>query len=280
MFFIRPEVAPTVSYRSIGKSLLKQIEVFEINQFDNVFCLVYNAVWIKILKSIDTQFKFGYYLFDEVRLNAHNCKLNIKRTKLDVFACNNSDIIFAISKGVANNRKSYLEKIVVIGNGSFFDGCTTKLREQNNKSVAFIGNFRSWIDKKLFRNLIELKKDYEFHIVGPVEKNMQNYLKILLNDYRNVFYDGIKSKETIKGEYGKYVCVLIPYIQNAFIYCTRPIKIFESVFEKTPVVTIPISGLDENEYIRFAKTPDEFSLAIEDLYNNPQILILNCLTIL
>ena len=101
------------------------------------------------------------------------------------------------------------------------------------------------------------------------EKNMQNYLKILLNDYKNVSYDGIKSKETIKEEYGKYVCVLIPYIQNAFIYCTRPIKIVESVFEKTPVVTIPISGFDENEYIRFAKTPEEFSLAIEDLYNNP-----------
>jgi hypothetical protein len=265
-FFIRPEVVPNIFYKSVCKSFIRQLSThFNFNNFSNVFCLVYNALWIKVLSHMKNSIVIGYYLFDEVRLNADSNKPNKKRTKLDKFACLHSDIIFAISNGVANNRKEFSKKITVVGNGS---SVSKAKRTQINisKSVAFIGNFRAWIDKKLLCDLVKIKSDYDFHIIGPVEKNMRPFLNKLKEDNKNVFYEGIKSKEEINDEYSKYLCILIPYIQNDFIHCTRPIKIVESVFQKTPVITVPVSGYDECDFIKFATTADEFADIIDSYY--------------
>lgn len=265
IFILRPEISPSCFSGFIFRQLLKQLSHFwNLDSFQKWFSLAYDPTWVQIVSRKPRRFIQGYYLFDEVRLNADTCKINKKRARKDDFACKCADIIFAISKGVIQNRPQYKEKMLLVGNGSVFNGRLNEPKNTKGK-FAFIGNFRSWIDTTLLTQTIKRLQDYEFHIIGNIESDMAEYLDFLKQNFPNVVYDGKKPKEEIAEEYRKYSCIIIPYIQNKFIYCTRPIKIVEALFEQTPVVTVPVSGYDESDFIRFARTPEEFEEQIRSI---------------
>lgn len=75
----------------------------------------------------------------------------------------------------------------------------------------------------------------------------------ILTKYKNVKYYGEVSKGEVHNWYKKFDVILVPYKQNEFMKATRPIKIVESIFASTPVVSIPITGYEECSFIRFAK---------------------------
>ncbi len=263
LFILRPEICPVFLYKVIAFQFWKKIqECFPDINNRKINLLIYNAFWVKILKGSHPNLNIGYYLFDEVRYNAHDNSINKKRYKEDEFACANSNFLLTISQKLADSRKAYNSNIKVIGNGA--------VKPLNNyagvripKSVAFIGNFRNWVDKDLLRGIIESRPDLMFAFVGNVETNMKLYLEDLLNNYRNTAYFGKVCKNRIHEAYQMFSCVIVPYLQNEFIQATRPIKIVESVLAGTPVVTIPMDGYSQSDYIKFATDVDGFCKEID-----------------
>lgn len=269
MFPLRAEISPKFLHNDISRRFWKSVDhvCCGINRYKEVRLIIYNAFWAKILANSIPNLKIGYYLFDEVRNNASDNSVNLKRYREDLSACQLSYKIFAMSQKIADARPEFSSKMTVLGNGaSVYDGERQAVR---HKSVAFIGNFRDWIDMELLTNLIQLRKDIDFYFVGPIEQNMHSSFNALLNQNTNVFYCGCVDKIMVHSMYTMFNMIIIPYKQNEFIEATRPIKIVESVLSGTPVITIPMCGYEESEYIRFAKDVETFSTEIDFLLNHP-----------
>lgn len=267
---VRAEIAPSFIYPLIAKQMWNSIKKFRPTiMTEHVDLLVYNALWVPILKDTHPDMKIGYYLFDEVRNNGADNTIDKKRYYFDEIACKQSDAIFTMTKMLADSRAKYNSNITVVGNGALVPASFAKPDVVFPKSIAFIGNLRDWFDEKLFEQLVAKRPDITFVFVGPVEDNMKQYLKGLLDKYLNVVYFGKVKKEDMPTVYRMFSGVIIPYRKNPFIQATRPIKIVESVMSGTPVVTIPVDGYQEGPFIRFANTVDEFSERIDWIMSHP-----------
>lgn len=267
LLVLRPELVPDFGRKLIVKQFWNAVVHSEPDIMQcQVYLIVYNAFWVKILEGTHPNMHIGYFLFDEVRLDGD--KIHKKQYRDDDYACSHSDVIFTMTQVLADSRKDYNKKTIVVGNGASF-----KNLPQSNlhikKSVAFVGNFRDWIDKDLLECLVSSMKDFLFVFVGPVEANMKDYMGNLLNRYSNTIYKGKVSKDRVGEIYQMFDVVIVPYVQNKFTQATRPIKIVEAVISGTPVVTIPMDGYEQNRFIRFAKDFNSFGQQIRDLYETP-----------
>lgn len=266
----RPEVLPDGWFPMVRSGFWKSMKQIDPKIFDKqVNLIVYNAYWVQILEGSHPDMKIAYYLFDEVRYNAKDNSLNKIRFRYDEYACRHADVVYTMTKVLAKSRAEYNNNVHVMGNGSILPAVNDIPLFRFPRSVAFIGNFRDWIDEALLESIIESKPDVLFVFAGPVEANMKVYFNYLLDNYDNTIYFGQVSKDRMTVLYRMFNMVIIPYHLNPFIQATRPIKIVESVLAGTPVVTIPMDGYDECEFIRFASDRKTFCNQIDFLLEHP-----------
>lgn len=269
MTFIRPEILPNQLHLYAMRQIKNQLEnIIENYKNRKKIVLYYNWSWNKSLNILGENIKKIYFIYDEVIINAGTGK-EIKGARIgDYLSCKSADLILTMTEPIAEKREEFKDKIIVLGNGSIY----IKSEEENvnriKQSIGFVGNFRDWIDLNLLRTLIEKKSDYFFCFAGPVESNVENQFKNIINNYTNTVYLGKMTKERISEIYKMIDIVIVPYKNNEHIRSTRPIKIVESIFNQTPVITIPMSGYKENQYIRFASNVTEFIEQIDFLESN------------
>lgn len=270
LVYARPEILPDALFSIVCNNFwkyMKRVDSEIMSKHVNI--IVYNAYWVKILKNSHPDMKIAYYLFDEVRYNGSDYSINKKRYMHDEYACRHSDVVYTMTKILAESRAEYNSNILVMGNGSIQPSPTDIPSLKYSRSVAFIGNFRDWVDEEMLESIIKSKLDVLFAFAGPVEDNMCCFLNKLLNTYNNTMYFGKVTKDRMTQLYRMFNIVIIPYKRNPFVQATRPIKIVESVLAGTPVVTIPMDGYDECDFIKFASNESEFSKQIDHLLSNP-----------
>lgn len=276
LFFLRPELLPSIFKRYVSRRFWAAVERCIPNYKDCcINFIVYDAVWVRIVDFTDKNVKIGYYLFDEVRYNGDDCSIDKKRYANDEYACQHSDVIFVMTKALAESRKCYNNHIVVLGNGSVYSP-TIEQTIYLERSVAFVGNFRNWVDNDLLEGLISKRRDITFAFAGSVEDDMLEFLEHLLNTYDNTLYMGKYTKERMIRLYRNFSAIMIPYRHNKFIQATRPIKIVESIMTGIPVITVPIDGYEECPFIRFADDVEAFSRQIDYVLANPIDLNSDC----
>ena len=72
-------------------------------------------------KAKNPDMKIAYYLFDEVRYNGKDNSIDKLRYRQDEYACKYSDIIYTMTKVLADSRAEYNKNIHVMGNGADMD---------------------------------------------------------------------------------------------------------------------------------------------------------------
>lgn len=275
LFLVRHEALPlSVLFSKFvqkyyQKTIWKYVSSIVPDIFErNVFLLSYSSSWLDILSGSHPHMRSAYYLYDEFRHNPDG-SIHLKRSDLDIKACREAGIILAMSDKLVENRMEFADKIKVFGNGAsvalFRD---IKPAQHFPNSVGIIGNIRNWIDKEMLLSIILDNPDLTFVFAGPIEDDMQSYIDGLLT-LDNVEYLGPFKKEEVPSVYTMVDCVIVPYLQNGFIQSTRPIKIVESIFARTPVVTIPVSGYTESDFLRFACDPATFGAQIRYAIAHP-----------
>jgi glycosyltransferase involved in cell wall biosynthesis len=268
IYYVRPEILPNFFNFLISRTLFRQLSKLINFAEYNLSFIVYHPKWVKVVKDFRIKNKVYYYLLDEIHLNADDDRKVKKNIANDKDACEKCDHLFVMTHEIKEKRHEHIDKITVIGNGSRLNN-ETHTEEKLEMSVGFVGNFRNWIDESLLSSLVKNRKDLTFCFVGPIEKNMNKYMTSLLNNNRNTVYFGAASKEEVSYYYRRLNVVIVPYKQNKFMLATRPIKIVESIFAGTPVVSIPMSGYEENSFIKYATNYQEFSDNIDFLIKNP-----------
>ena len=269
MTFLRPEVLSgklhLLAMNQIRKQLTFNIENFE-NRLKNI--LYYDAHWAKSLHILGRDIFKIYYIYDEVCLNASTGQLIKLTCKNDNDSCKKADIILTMTNEIKDRRSQFQEKIINFGNGASLPNEVVNPIGKLQKSIGFIGNFRNWIDFDLLTGLIKKRQDLLFFFAGPIEENVYDEFKKILNSFPNTVYFGVIKKEEISKIYQMIDIVIVPYKSNSHIKSTRPIKVVESIFNKTPVVTVSIDGYKQDQFIRIANTIDQFSEQINYLIAN------------
>ena len=268
MFFVRPEILPNFLQRTCAKSFWRCIKKAypEINE-SNIKIIVYDPCWVRILYGSQDNMRIAYYLYDELRYRSDNGVIDKKSYRRDEYACQHCDLLLTMSGKLAESRIEYGKKTVVVGNGASVKPSSKFLKKIEN-SVAFVGNFRDWIDLDLLEDLIKKRHDKKFIFIGPIQPNMEEAMRSLLNKNLNTFYYGVATKEDIWEIYRMIECVIVPYKTNKFMSATRPIKIVEAILAGTPVVTIPMNGYEQTRFIRYATDVESFSQQIDFVCKN------------
>lgn len=274
LLLLRHELIPVAFKFYVSKVFWKSVAKC-IPNYSNcrIKFLTYDGIWNRILDFKGLDVVKGYYLYDEVRNNGNDNSVNMKRYINDEHACKNSDIIFTMTDVLTESRRCYNNNIITVGNGSVYIP-NIKNTIKLPRSIAFIGNFRDWVDNQLLEELIKLRQDVIFAFAGSIEGNMMPFFEHLINTYDNVLFMGRYSKERMPSLYKNFSAVIIPYQHNEFVQATRPIKIVESIMAGTPVITVPMAGYKSGNFIRFADNVADFSTQIDYVLSNP--IDINC----
>lgn len=174
---------------------------------------------------------------------------------IEIFVCKNSDLITTVSVGLKN--KFYEYKPFIVPNG--FDPELLNIKNFENKNFEknqiYIGYFgsltNSWFNWDL---LIEIAKRYPnwyFEIIGF---GMPENLK--LPD--NIKYVGKVKRENLYYYVKNWNIAIIPFKKSLLSENSDPLKVYEYLYMKKPVVVYGINHLKNYPYIYVANTIDEF----------------------
>lgn len=268
LFVVRPEVAGRWINRLNMVILVRQLEkVLPDIRSRRIRVLVYSGLWAALIRQAFPNSAIGYYVLDEVTRTASTDAVHPKRVALDRTGCDIADAVFLMSSALRSPRIEFSDKLQVIGNGAEAPNHGGRsphpIIKRPLRRIGLIGNFRDWIDRDLLRELVGNRPDLEFGLLGNVETNMAAFVEELVRDHANVTYHGKVAKHDVAAWYREFDVVIVPYRRNTFVSATRPIKIVEAVFAGVPVVSVPVAGYCETEFIRFAVSSEDFSNAID-----------------
>jgi len=182
------------------------------------------------------------------------------------------DLLIGVTSDVVSSyviKGGYQGPAVVVENGcdaQFFRQISHSVennQKHNNQRLVAIyqGGINERLDFDLIHKLVRLLPDWDFWFVGNADYSLDGLQKI--NKEINVKNFGVLSPH----EFGELMCKatvgLIPFVQDAWIKNSLPLKAFEYVACGLPVVTVPIRALERFPMVfDIATNAEEFALAL------------------
>jgi len=265
MILVRELIANHYLNKINGRFLRRSLSELQIiKNADNIFCLFYNPRMYEIAKESFNNPYMLYYVTDEYKYIASNCKINKLLYKYERVIMPNCDLIFTASDKLTERRKKYNKNVFTIGNGTSLKNITQSVGTLKNiswskhNSIGMFGHIRDWIDFNLLEQLIREMPNMTFVYAGAIQKKIESYFLNFVSNNNNCMYLGIIPKEKMNELYKSVSVGIVPYKQNKFIEASKPIKIADFIINGIPVVSVPNSGYKEYYFLKFAKTINEF----------------------
>jgi len=272
MILVRELIANHYLNKINGRLLRRSLSELQIiKNADNIFCLFYNPRMYEIAKESFNNPYMLYYVTDEYKYIASNCKINKLLYKYERVIMPNCDLIFTVSDKLTERRKKYNTNVFTIGNGASLKNIKQSadtLKDINwskYNSIGMFGHIRDWIDFGLLEQLIKEMPNMTFVFAGPIQKKIESYFLNFISKNKNCVYLGVILKEKMPKVYQSVSVGIVPYKQNKFIEASKPIKIAEFIVNGVPVVSVPNYGYKEYYFLKFARTINEFKELITGL---------------
>lgn len=184
------------------------------------------------------------------------------------------DLLIAVSPAVAESYRrntQYEGRIFIAPNGcdaAFFSEFAEKAQERHisrlRRVAIFQGGINRRLDIELLHRLIHILPEWEFWFCGLVDETFKDWRTI--KAHPNVRHFGLLSPEEMAELACSATVGLIPFEKCDWIRNSLPLKAFEYVACKLPVVTVPIDALKPYpDQFTFASTAEEFAHAMECL---------------
>ncbi len=136
-----------------------------------------------------------------------------------------------------------------------------KIKQKGNHIVGYFGALASWIDYDLIQYCASKRPDLEFVLIGPEYDKSFPKNKLIRND--NIHYLGVIPFSFLpKIAIWFDVCIL-PFKINNVTQATNPIKLFEYMSLRKPIVSTSVNEAKKYESVLIGGSYEEFLKKIE-----------------
>ena len=214
-----------------------------------------------------------YYCLDDFPSEIANDRRENVIRSLERRLLTRSDIVFACTRSLFEERKNIRTDVIFIRNGvnvgSFgysanSDDAASDISDIRSPRIGLIGTFDSRIDTTLVFFIAKQRPQWQIVLVGS---NMRNGFNIReFKKYPNMHNLGFKENKLLPRYINAMDVCIIPYHTEGFNRYIFPMKILEYLAAGKPVVSTYLPELEEfREVIKLSNERNDFLGNIESL---------------
>lgn len=170
-----------------------------------------------------------------------------------------------ISKHHCNSKK-----IVLIRNGyenKVFESYEKTPLELKHPNAVYIGTIDEWFDFESIIKYARKNRNKYFYIIGPTGWTVEEKVKKI--DEKNIIFHGPIEHKYVPGTIENSDVMLLPFIINDLIEDVDPVKVYEYLYLKKPVVSSYWKELDQfKEFTIFYKDKNDFEKAMNKAFKS------------
>jgi hypothetical protein len=271
-FVYRPKMSLPFGYYSnyINKINQKYL-LFQLRQIVQKLNITKPILWIfapcscEIVGKLDEEISV-YHCIDSFK---NEKAINLRRNTIETMERKlqkNCDIIFASSKNIFQEMKSACRNTFYIPSAVDVNFLEYKHREVippemqhiPKPRIGFIGTVDNRLDLELIEYVVSSEPAWSFVIIGSIADER---VTAQLKRHKNIYLLGFKKKEQIPYYIDHIDVCTIPYKINKFTQSISPVKIYEYLSLRKPIVSTQLPevlSLSEKNIIKVAKGKPEF----------------------
>ena len=127
--------------------------------------------------------------------------------------------------------------------------------KQDKITVGYYGAFAKWFDYELVKKIADTDK-YNIILFGI--KYDESFEKSGIENYKNIHFLGSREYKYLKNYAKKIDILTIPFLINDITEATSPVKIFEYMALKKPIVTTDMYECKKYKSVLIGKTHEDF----------------------
>lgn len=248
-----------------------------LKEVKNKYLMIYSTDYIpmEVLQPyIDADFKLIYeYVdgIDEKLCGKETAELLTNRHKNIINNCNPYIVTTAtkLYNNIIDEKKDANVKLITNGVDyeHFAEGNSEipeeikKIKKDGNIIIGYYGALASWFNYDLIREVAEKNDKYQIVLIGLDYDKTLNKSGVL--SLKNVHYLGKKGyKDLPKYLHGFDICI-IPFVINEITLSTSPVKVFEYMAARKPIVTTDLPECRKYKSILIGKNNKDFIKKIE-----------------
>ncbi len=271
--------------------IYKQKIIELLKNVKNKYLMIYSTDYIpiEVLKPyLDAGFKLIYEFVDNIdeKLCGKETAKLLKERQEKIINKYNPYIVTTATK-LYNIIKELKEdaNIALITNGVDYEHFSTaqaptkeieKIRKPGDIIIGYYGALASWFDYELIKKLAKSNSKFKIVLIGlDYDKTLD---KSGILNLKNVYYLGKKNYDELPNYLHDFDICTIPFVINEITLSTSPVKVFEYMAAKKPIVTTDLPECRKYKSILIGKDSEEFikkiELAISNMNNEKYLNLL------
>lgn len=136
---------------------------------------------------------------------------------------------------------------------------------QINQLSGYYGALASWFDYNLIKHLAKQRPQYNIALFGI--KYDDSLDKSGINNFSNIFFLGSRNYSVLQNYASKFSVCIIPFLINSITKATSPVKLFEYMALKKPIVTTAMTECKKYKSVFISNNYNEFIKLIDNCIN-------------
>jgi len=248
--------------------------------FNTIWCMIRTSFWNydKVILTHPNQIDFFYMKLFQLKGTKvyYECMDNYEGWELDVAGYRNkqarlishSDKVIVTAEKLReklSNLYNCENKIYIVRNGydkNLFDNYKKVDVNLNQPCLSYIGTIDDWFDFDTIVKFAKVNKNINVNVIGPINDSVKPTINKIKE--KNIKFHGPIEHDFVPSYIEKSDVLIMPFIVNDIIEFVDPVKVYEYLYMKKPVITTYWNELKQFEnMIYFYKDSNEFDKIVK-----------------